>query len=489
MPSRSKRTELVAPRLRFAPSPTGPFHVGSARSALFNWLFARRHGGVLLLRIEDTDDERNSEEWVSGITDALDWLGLAPDEPPVRQSQFAAQHHAAADALLASGALYGCDCTRDQIDERLRGTGRTGYDGHCRDRGLGRGPGVALRFAVPRDGVTVVRDLIRGDVVYQNTSIEDFVVERSNGSVLFALSNLVDDRTMSITHVVRGEEHVANTPKQLLLAHALNEAEGTKVPDPFFAHLPLLVNEKRQKLSKRRDPVAVELYRSEGYLADAMVNFLALLGWSPAGDTEIESRDALVEQFALEDVNHSPAFFDVAKLRHLNGVYLRSLSPAGFVDACRPWVAPTPGAWAPPQRPPWPEASFDETTFERIAPLVQERVTTLGEVPDMVDFLFLDEPPIDEAAFDKSVRKAPQSREILESALASFAEVPFEAETLHEALAGIGERLGLPLRRTQAPVRIAITGRQVGPPLFESMAILGREEVRRRLQRSLALLG
>ncbi len=419
----------------------------------------------------------------------MEWLGLASDEPPVRQSQFAALHHAAADLLLSAGALYGCDCTREQLENRLRGTGRTGYDGHCRSRGLGRGPGTALRFAVPRDGETVVHDLIRGDVTYQNTSIEDFVVERSNGSVLFALSNLVDDRTMSISHVVRGEEHVANTPKQLLLAHALNEAEGREVPDPLYAHLPLLVNERRQKLSKRRDPVAVELYRAQGYLADGMVNFLALLGWSPRGDDEIVDRDVLVEQFALEDVNHSPAFFDVAKLRHINGAYIRALQPAAFVESTRPWVDPADDAWAPPERPPWPPSNFDPQRFERIAPLVQERVATLGEVPPMVDFLFLDEAPIDAADFDKSVRKVAQARDVLAGAIDLFESTPFEPEALHEALIELSTRLELPLRRTQAPVRVAVTGRSVGPPLFESLAILGREEVRRRLGRALELLG
>ena len=481
---------MDAPRVRIAPSPTGFFHVGSARTALFNWLFARRHGGTFVVRIEDTDAERNREEWVDVIVAALDWLGLPPDEPPVRQSQFAAAHEEAASRLLDAGALYGCDCTRAAIDERLKGTAHTGYDGHCRDRGLEPGPGVALRFRVPDDGETIVRDLIRGDVVFQNASIEDFVVVRSNGAALFALSNLVDDRAMAITHVVRGEEHLANTPKQLLLAAALDAAEGVEPSPPVFAHVPLLVNEQRQKISKRRDPVAVELYRDQGYLAPAVLNFLGLLGWSPGGDDEMVDLATMVERFALEDVNHSPAFFDVAKLTHLNGAYIRALDTSAFVDACQPWVAPREGEWQPAgQRPPWSPERFDPSVFGAVAPLVQERVATLGEVPSMVDFFFLEEPAIDAADFDKAIRRQPSAIALLDDVLSTFEDCPFDAESLHQTLVDVGERHGLALRKAQAPVRVAVTGRSVGPPLFESMALLGRDTVRRRIAAAIAAAG
>jgi glutamyl-tRNA synthetase len=471
-----------APRVRIAPSPTGFFHVGSARTALFNWLFARRHGGTFVVRIEDTDAERNREEWVEVIVDALDWLGLAPDEPPVRQSDFTAAHGEAAERLVRAGALYGCDCTREAIDARLKNAPQTGYDGFCRDREVEPGPGVALRFRVPDDGETIVHDLIRGDVVFQNASIEDFVVVRSNGAALFALSNLVDDRTMEITHVIRGEEHLANTPKQLLLAGALDAAEGTASPAPVFAHVPLLVNEQRQKISKRRDPVAVELYRDQGYLAAAMLNFLALLGWSPGGDDEMVDLETMIERFALEDVNHSPAFFDVAKLTHLNGAYIRALDVDTFIAACEPWVAPRDGTWRPAgAEPPWPPDRFDPAVFRAIAPVVQERVATLGAVPEMVDFFFLDEPPIDDTAFDKAIRKLPGAIALLNDTIEALADCPFDAESLHLALVAVGERHGLALRKAQAPIRVAVTGRAVGPPLFESMALLGRDTVCRRL--------
>jgi glutamyl-tRNA synthetase len=476
-----------APRVRFAPSPTGFFHVGSARSSLFNWLFARRHGGVFLLRIEDTDAERNREEWVDGIIDAMAWLGMSSDESPVRQSQFASAHTDAADALFAAGRLYGCDCTREQIDERLKNAPQTGYDGHCRTRGLARGDGVALRFEVPDTGETVVHDLIRGDVVFPNAAIEDFVVVKSSGAVLFALSNLVDDRAMAITHVVRGEEHLANTPKQLLLGAALDAVEGTNTAVPDFAHLPLLVNEQRKKLSKRRDPVAVESYRDRGFLPEAMVNFLCLLGWSPKGDEEVVDRATMIEQFALEDVNHSPAFFDVAKLTHMNGTYVRALSVDAFIEACRPWVAPVPGAWAPSTPgTTWPAERFDEEVFRAIAPHVQERVATLDEVPAMVDFFFLESPLMDQSAVDKAIRSQEGARAILEDTLAAYDTCAFDAATLHDELVAIGERHGLVLRKAQAPVRVAVTGRSVGPPLFESMSILGRERVRARLEAALS---
>lgn len=441
---------------------------------------------MFLLRIEDTDEDRNREEWVAGILEAMAWLGMEPDEPYVRQTDFEDAHRAAADRLLATGHLYGCDCTREAIDARLKGTGHTGYDGHCRDRGLGRGPGVALRFKVPADGVTVVHDLVRGDVAFPNDALDDFVVERSNGKALFALANLVDDRAMQITHVVRAEEHLANTPKQLLLAAALDEGVADPPPTPAFAHLPLLVNEQRQKISKRRDPVAVELYRDRGIVADAMVNFLALLGWSPRDSAEVVSRQVLIDQFALEDVNHSPAYFDLAKLSHLNGLYLRAMAPETFVAACLPFVDPGDG-WTPSRQPPWPKDRFDAARFDRIAPLVQERVAELSEVVDMVDFLFLEEAPIDERAFDSAIRQKPEAIEILREAHDAFAESEFTAEALHQELQAIGERHGLALRKAQAPVRVAVTGRSVGPPLFESLAILGRDEVRRRLARSIEL--
>ena len=287
---------LPVPRLRFAPSPTGFFHVGSARSALFNWLFTRQRGGTFILRIEDTDEERNRPEWTDGIIAALEWLGMPPDEGPYFQSAQGAAHQAAIEALWSSGALYACGCTREEIEARTKaraaaGDPTPGYDGHCRDLGLPRGEGRALRFRTPDEGSTTVVDLVRGEVEFPNRATEDFICVKGNGMPLFVLANAVDDRTMAISHVFRGEELLPTTPKQIMLWDALNAATATDLALPVYAHLPLLVNEQGKKLSKRRDPVAVEMYREQGYLPSAFRNYLALLGWSPGEDEIVPLED------------------------------------------------------------------------------------------------------------------------------------------------------------------------------------------------------
>ena len=307
-------------RVRFAPSPTGIFHVGGARSALQNWIYAKQHNGAFVLRIEDTDAARNRPEWTEGILSALDWIGIKRGnyEGPYFQSAYADKQKAAAAGLYAAGRAYYCDCTREQIEART-GNKYTGYDGFCRDRGLGPGEGRALRFRTPDEGQTRVVDLIRGEPTFENAKIEDFVIARSDGSPVFLLANVVDDMTMGITHVFRAEEHLSNTPKQQLLWEALGHEP------PVWAHVPVVVNEKRQKLSKRRDKVALEMYRDEGYLADAMRNYLMLLGWAPSGDREIVPWSVIEEEFRIEDVNPSSAFFDEKKLRAFNGDYIRAL--------------------------------------------------------------------------------------------------------------------------------------------------------------------
>jgi len=457
------------PRVRFAPSPTGFLHVGGARSALFNWLYARQHSGTFILRIEDTDTERNREEWVDGIIASLAWLAMEPDEGPYRQSERNDLTSAAVDILWAAGALYACDCPREVIDARTKENATPGYDGFCRRRGLERGAG-ALRFRTPDEGSVVVHDLIRGDVTFQCATIEDFVVVKSSGAPLFVLANVVDDIDMGISHVIRGEEHLPTTPKALLLWAALKPG----APLPVFAHLPLLVNAKRQKLSKRRDSVAVEAYRDEGYLAGAMRNYLALLGWSSADGREILSAEELVERFRLEDVNNSPAFFDVEKLRWMNGEYIRALSVDDFVDAVRPWMEPPRAPWAPER--------FDEEILRRMAPLVQQRITVLGEATTMVDFLFLAEPEIDESMW--AVLAADDDAPgILQGAVDAYRECVWTAETLHQVTLAVAEKVGRKLGKAQAPVRIAVTGRKVGPPLFESMEVLGRTAVLERVGR------
>jgi glutamyl-tRNA synthetase len=454
------------------------FHVGGARSALQNWIYARQHGGVFVLRVEDTDAARNRPEWTEGILSALDWIGIERGtyEGPYFQSSYADEHTAAATRLYGEGRAYYCDCTRDDVVART-GNKHTGYDGFCRERALGPGEGRALRFRTPDDGDTVVVDLVRGEPTFANRLLEDFVIARSDGSAVFLLANVVDDMTMGITHVIRAEEHLPNTPKQQLLWEALG------VKPPVWAHVPVIVNEKRQKLSKRRDKVALEAYRDEGYLAAAMRNYLMLLGWAPTGDREIVPWSVVEDESRLEDVNHSPAFFDVKKLRAFNGEYIRALAEEEFVAACSPWLTGTATIPAPP----WPAERFDPALFAAAAPLAQTRIAVLGEIVEYVDFLFLDEPVTDEASWAKAMKE--NAPALLDAAHAAFAAEPvWAAEPLKAALERVGEQHGLKLGKTQAPVRVAVTGRSVGLPLFESLEVLGRERTLARLAAARARL-
>ena len=458
------------PRFRFAPSPTGFFHVGGARTALYNWALAKRLGGTFVLRIEDTDEARNRPEWTAGIIDALAWLGVYSDDPtfegPYFQSQYAEAHMAAAHRLFEAGAAYYCDLTSEQIQERAKAAGLNGYDGYSRDRGLGPGPGRVLRFRVP-DGSTTVHDLVRGEVVFDHATIEDFVLLRGNGTPMFLLANVVDDIEMAVSHVVRAEEHLPNTPKQQLLWLALGHQP------PVWAHVPLLVNEQRKKLSKRRDKVAVEQYRAEGFLAEAMVNYLMTLGWSPPGDREIVPWSVIEREFRLEDVNHSPAFFDVKKLAAFNGEYIRMLSVDDFIAACQPFLVSSDV--------PWPAERFDAAKFAAMAPVVQSRASTLAEVPGVIDFLFLADPVLDEQAWAQTIA-GPEARDVLAEVTEAYRILPiWDAAALKETLEAVGDRHGLKKGKAQAPIRVAITGRTVGPPLFEALEVLGREEVLRRL--------
>jgi glutamyl-tRNA synthetase len=492
------------PRARFAPSPTGYFHVGSARTALFNWLFVRQHGGTFVLRIEDTDEARNRPEWTDGIISELDWLGMAPDEGPYFQSGQEASHEAAIEALWDGGALYACACTREEIDERTRqraaaGDPTPGYDGFCRDVGLPRGDGRALRFRTPDEGVVEVHDLVRGDVEFPQRALEDFICVKGNGKPLFVLANAVDDRTMAISHVIRGEELLPTTPRQIMLWQALNRIDGVELALPAYAHLPLLVNEQGKKLSKRRDPVAVEMYREQGYLPAAFRNYLALLGWSP-GDEEIVPVEVIVERFRLEDVQRSPAFFDIKKLSHMNGVYIRELSVDEFVAVSRPWVDPVPGEWAPggwrnpdtgePEvaAPAWAPEHYDAVVFAALAGVTQERVTVLSEVPELVDFLFLADAPDDPDSWQKAIVGDEAAPQILAAALAAYETCPWDKDALHEVTLAIAEAVGRKLGKAQAPIRVAVMGRTRGLPLFDSLAVLGRDETRRRLHAALARL-
>jgi glutamyl-tRNA synthetase len=463
-----------SPRYRFAPSPTGYFHVGGARTALYNWILALQTNGVFVLRVEDTDDSRNNPQWTQGILDALAWLGIdghdSHFEGPYFQSANAALHVAAAEKLFEQGKAYYCDLSTEDIQKRAKETGKQGYDGYSRDRGLGPGAGHVLRFRVP-EGSTIVEDQVRGKVEFDNATIEDFVLLRSNGSPVFLIANVVDDINQAITHVVRAEEHLPNAPKQQMIWQALG------VTPPSWAHVPVLVNEQRKKLSKRRDKVAVEQYREEGVLADAMKNYLMTLGWAPTGDTEIVPFEKIIAEFSLSSVNHSPAFFDIVKLQSFNSDYIRAMSLSNFIAACEPWLLG--------EKAPWLAEKFDAKVFAEIAPLVQTRVQLLQEVPSMVDFLFCDLPTIDDVSFAKAF--APEwAIETLVEIRDGFKTCEFNTESLKSVVEAVGEKHSLKLGKLQAPLRVAVTGRSVGPPLFEPIELLGREATLKRIDVALA---
>jgi len=377
---------------------------------------------------------------------------------------------AAAHKLFESGKAYYCDLTTEQIQERAKAAGVNGYDGYSRDRQLGPGPGRVLRFRVP-EGKTIVQDTVRGAVEFENTTIEDFVLLRSNGTPVFLIANVVDDITMNITHVVRAEEHLPNTPKQQMLWEALGHMP------PVWAHVPVLVNEQRKKLSKRRDKVAVEQYREEGILPEAMVNYLMTLGWAPSGDTEIVPLQQIQDEFRLEDVNHSPAFFDIKKLQAFNGEYIRLMPLDGFITAATEVLTSTAA--------PWPADRYKPEVFAAMAPLVQTRVAVMSEVIGMVDFLFLSEPPIDEVAFTKAFA-ADFAKPTLTEIATAFETIDWTAESIKAAVEEVGTRNDVKLGKLQGPLRIAITGRTVGPPLFEPIELLGRDESLRRIRAALS---
>ncbi len=463
-------------RVRFAPSPTGYLHVGSGHSALANWLFARHHDGEFLLRIEDTDAERNRPELIDNVLDMLRWLGLQWDGVPVHQSERGDLYRDAAAKLASDASAYYCDCTGEQVQARNKEAGgKPGYDGHCRDRGLEPGPGRALRFRTPREGRTGWTDLIRGDISFANADVEDFVVVRGNGAPMFLLANSFDDADMGITHVIRGEDHVNNTPKYLLLQAAL----GLAAPQAF-AHMPLLVNEQRKKLSKRRDDVSIADYRDRGFLPEAVVNYLALLGWGPADGVEVRPVEEIVALYRLEDVNAAPAFFDQKKLSFVNAEHIRALPTSEFVARAEPFLT---------------HGQAAREALESLAGEVQERVRTLAEVEPMIEFLVVDEPAVDEASWTKVVTKGKHVVEMLDATTARLDALTADGATgwvpsaIQQAVSEAAVEVGLvnaegapQLSKAQGPVRVAISGRSVGPPLWESLAVLGPERTLQRLR-------
>jgi glutamyl-tRNA synthetase len=488
--SRSIRRMSDTVRTRFAPSPTGFLHVGTARTALYSCLFARGRGGQFVLRIEDTDTERNVEESAEAIVDGLRWLGLDWDEGyakggphgPYVQTQRLDRYHAATNALVAHGDAYPCYCTPEELEQRRKAAEARGqppgYDGHCRRLGIeqvrayeaeGRKP--AVRFRLPDEGVTVVEDLVKGTVSFDNATLTDFVILRANGIPTYHFSAVFDDVDMGITHVIRGEDLFPSTPLHVHVFRAL----GRPTP-PAFAHLPLIVGVDRRKLSKRRDKVSVQQFRDEGYLPEAMVNYLALLGWGLDDHTELFTLADLERLFSLERVSRNPAAFDVKKLDALNGHYLRRLAPADFAARALPFVHAAG----------YPEA--DPDLLARAAPLVNERVTHLTEVPGMVGFLLEDELELDQAAAARLLTD--EGRAFLVESAKRLQEVePWTAAAIEATLRGLQQERDLKPKTAFQPVRLAVTGRLVSPPLFESMALLGKPRSLARLERAAGLPG
>jgi glutamyl-tRNA synthetase len=446
-------------RLRFAPSPTGALHIGGARTALYNWLAARHDGGSMVLRIEDTDRERSTEANVEQILDALRWLELDWDEGPISQASRADRHRAALERLLESGAAYRDQATAKDVEawKAEHGAGR-GYRGEPSDAA-----GAAVRLRVPDEGETVVDDLIRGPVSFPNRSYDDFVIARGDDSVLYNFAVAVDDAEMNITDVVRGDDHLSNTPKQLLVLEALGfEA-------PRYAHLPLLHGPDGRKLSKRHGAASVQELRDSGYLPAAVRNYLALLGWGADDDATLIPTLELVERFRVEDVGKAAAIFDEKKLRWVNGRYMREMPLDDYVQAVAAHVG----------------RSVDERLRDACE-IAQEKAQTLAEVWPLIRFFF-ETPPMDEKAWRKTMKEeAPvtlaAAREALDLAGA------FDSAAVGAALAPLPERLGVKPGRIYQPIRVAISGSTVSPGIFESLAVLGREESLRRIDAALVRL-
>ena len=475
-------------RVRYAPSPTGFPHVGNIRAALFNWLFARHHGGSFIVRIEDTDRTRYVKGAVESIIEGLRWLGLDWDEGPEKggaygpyfQSERLEKYRSAAEQLIADGYAYRCTCTPERL-EALRAAQTAakqppGYDRCCRDRTEPVPEGVAsvIRFKVPLEGSTTFTDLIRGEVSFDNPLLDDFVLLKSDGFPTYHLANVVDDHEMAISHVIRGEEWISSAPRHLMLYRALG------YHPPALAHLPMILGSDRSKLSKRHGAVSIIDYRQQGYLAEAMVNFLSLLGWSLDDRTELMGREQIIDNFSLERVSKTAAIFNVEKLDWMNGVYLRNLSLPEFTDRALPFLV----AGVPES------AGFDRQYVEDALALLQERVKKLGEFrdqPELTRFFFSDELDYEPSALVGKKMTPEGTAAALRASLERVARIDdFSTDSLDGALRSLADDLGLKPGQLFGSLRVAVTGQSVSPPLLETMAVLGRERTLRRLEKASA---
>ncbi len=473
-------------RVRFAPAPTGHLHVGGARTALYNWLFARKHGGAFILRIEDTDQIRSTEESLRVIIHSLRWLGLDWDEGPDVGGDFGPYfqmqrlhfYRAAAERLLEEGEAYLCYCSPEELRERRKeamARGETpGYDRRCRYlspkekaalEAEGRKP--AIRFAMPLEGETVVHDLIRGEVHFANEQLDDLVIMRAEGFPTYNFACVVDDLLMRISHVIRADEHLANTPRQIRMYEALGHTP------PQFAHVSMILGEDRTKLSKRHGATSVAEYCDAGYLPEAMVNFLALLGWAYDDKTEFFTREELIERFSLEKVNPAPSVFTQGKLDWMNGVYIRHLAPSDLAERLMPFL--TGGG-----------LEADMETVRRLVPLIQERIKVLSEAVDLVDFFFKEDIVCEPQLLIGKKLTAKESYAALKETRRALAALPsFDEERVEKVLRKEAEDLGLKVGQLFTIIRIAVTGKPVAPPLFGTLTILGRERTLQRIDQAL----
>ena len=486
-------------RVRFAPSPSGDLHVGNVRTALFDWAFARHTGGVFVLRIEDTDASRVKPEYVASAQETLRWLSLNWDEGPgvggpygpYQQSERLGIYADWLAKFLESGHAYYCYCTPEELEQRRAAAragegGPTGYDGHCRDltpdqaaayQAEGRRPVVRMRMP---PGSTTFTDLIRGEITIDHSAVPDFVLARADGSPLYPLAVAVDDVLMKITHVVRGDDLLSSTPRQLAVYRAMG------VPDsefPLFAHLPFVLGLKGEKLGKRYGAASISYYRDEGFLPEALDNYLALLGWSPGDNRELFTLDEMAAEFDLARVNKNAARFDVQKLEAINGDKIRALDPADFARRIVPFLQGAGLAGDPP-------SAAQDQVIVAAAPLIQGRISKLTEAPAMLGFLLVDEALFSVEPEDAHRSLGPDAAPVLRAAHEALASLDsWNAESIRAALqVALVEGLGLkPRVAFSGPVRVAVTGRRVGPPLFESIELLGQDRTLGRLDRATQL--
>lgn len=456
-------------RTRFSPSPTGALHLGGAHTALFNWLYARHHGGVFILRIEDTDVERSQEKYVEEIQESLLWLGLIWDEGPYRQSQRLPIYHEYVKRLVEEGHAYYCDCDPDELEIRRQAALARGekprYDRRCRDRGLGPGPKTAVRFKTPETGTTYWNDLIKGYIAFDNQELDDLVILRADGIPTYNLAVVVDDITMKVSHIIRGDDHISNTPRQILIYRALG------ADPPFFAHMPLILGKDRTKLSKRHGALPVLAYRDRGILPQALNNFLARLGWSH-GDQEIFTMEELIRYFDLDHVGKAPGIFDEEKLLWLNSHYIKETPPPELARLLLPFLA---------------RLGVDNPDLDYVARVVatlNKRSKTLAEMADAARFYFFDPRPYEEKAARKFL--TPAALPLLEEASRRLADLPdLSEESLTAMLKGICDDRGCKLLDLAQSLRVALTGKAVSPSLTELMPILGKQECLQRINNAL----